>query len=61
MRGNSTNSSAITGAPSSAVRAARPEAWRRLGWPTGMWASTSAVSRPQIEISIATATASDCE
>ena len=32
-RGNSTNSSAITGAPSSAVRAARPPAWRRLGWP----------------------------
>jgi hypothetical protein len=26
-----------------------------------MCASTSAVSRPQIEISIATATASDCE
>ncbi len=60
-RGNSTNSSAITGAPSSAVRAARPLAWRRLGWPTGMCASTSAVSSPQIEISIATATASDCE
>ena len=61
MRGNSTNSSAITGAPSSAVRAARPLAWRRLGWPTGMCASTSAVSRPQIETSIAPATASDCE
>ena len=41
MRGNSTNSSAITGAPSSAVRAASPPAWRRLGWPTGMWARTS--------------------
>ena len=31
MRGNSTNSSAMIGAPSSAVRAASQEAWRRLG------------------------------
>jgi len=61
MRGNSTNSSTMIGAPSSAVRAASRLAWRRLGWPTGMWASTSAVSRPQTETSIAAATASDCE
>ena len=61
MRGKSRKSSAITGAPSNAVRAARPPAWRRLGWPTGMWARTSAVSSPQTETSIATATGSDCE
>ena len=41
MRGKSRNSSAMIGAPSSAVRAARPLACLRLGWPTGMWASTS--------------------
>ncbi len=61
MRGKSTKSSAITGAPKSAVRAASPLAWRRLGCPTGMCASTSAVSRPHTETSIATATGSDCE
>ena len=61
MRGNSTNSSAITGAPNRAVRAASQLAWRRLGWPTGMWARTTAVRRPQTETSIAAATGSDCE
>ena len=61
MRGNSTNISAMIGAPSRAVRPASRAAWRRLGWPTGMWASTSAVSSPQTDSSIATATGSDCE
>ena len=60
-RGNSTNSSAMIGAPNSAVRADSAAAWRRLGWPTGMCASTSAVSSPQTETSIAAATAIDCE
>ncbi len=61
MRGKSRNISAITGAPSSAVRAARPPACFRLGWPTGMCASTTAVRSPHTETSIATATSSDCE
>jgi len=61
MRGKSRNSSAITGAPRRAVRAARPPACFRLGWPTGMWARTTAVSRPHTDTSIATATGSDCE
>ena len=61
MRGNSTNSSIITGAPSSAVRAASPLACARLGWPTGMCARTSAVSSPQTETSIAIPTSIDCE
>ena len=61
MRGKSTNSSTMIGAPKAAVRAASHEAWRRLGWPTGMCASTSAVSKPHTETSIASATTSDCE
>ena len=61
MRGNSRNSSAITGAPSSAVLPANHAACRRLGAPAGMWASTSAVSSPQIDTSIAAATGRLCE
>ena len=60
-RGNSTNSNTISGAPSAAVLPARPAAVRRLGVPAGMWASTSAVSRPQIDSSIIAATPRLCE
>ena len=59
-RGNSANISTMMGAPSSAVRAASHAAWRSAGWPTGMCARTSAVSRPHTATSIATATSSDC-
>ena len=61
MRGNSTNISAMIGAPSSAVRAARPPASRKLGCPTGMCASTRPVNKPHTDTSIAAATPSDCE
>ncbi len=60
-RGNSTNSSTMTGAPNSAKRPARPAACAKLGWPTGMCASTTAASRPQTETIIAVAMAIDCE
>ena len=61
IRGNRTNSRAMIGNPNSAVRAASVEAWRRLGWPTGICASTKAVKRPQTDTSIAAATSIDCE
>ena len=61
MRGNSANINTISGAPSSAVRAASEPARLRLGRPTGMLASTSAVSSPHTDTSMAAATAIDCE
>jgi hypothetical protein len=61
MRGNSRNSATITGAPSNAARAATLAAWRSGGLPTGMCASTSAVSRPHTDSSMAAAVATDCE
>ena len=62
MRGKSTNSSDHhrRAEQRGARRPARPPG-ARLGWPTGMCASTSAVSSPHTETSIATATGSDCE
>ena len=50
----------MMGAPSSAVRG-QPRSLLQGGWPTGMCASTSAVSRPHTDTSIASATPSDCE
>ncbi len=61
MRGNSRNSATISGAPSNAARAATLPAWRSDGLPTGMCASTSAVSRPHTDSSMAAAVSSDCE
>ena len=61
MRGNSTNSSAIRGAPSSIMCAAVRMAWVNGGRPTGMWALTSAVSRPSNATSMAAATGRACE
>jgi hypothetical protein len=60
-RGNSTNSASITGAPASAITPAMRADSRRLGWPTGRCALTSAVSRHSRPTSMAAATASDCE
>ena len=60
-RGKNTNSAIITGAPASAMRSATPADSRRLGWPTGRWALTSAVSSPSSATSMAAATGSDCE
>ena len=60
-RGNSTNSATITGAPASAIQPAMRADSRRLGWPTGRCALTSAVSKPSRPINIAAATPSDCE
>ena len=60
-RGNSRNSATITGMPNSVARAARPPASRSAGRPTGMCASTSAVSRPQTAMIMAAATGSVCE
>ena len=51
----------MIGAPKSAARAAMVPARSRGGRPTGMCDSTKAVSKPQTEISIDSATSSDCE
>ena len=61
MRGNSKNSAAMMGAPSSAMVPARRNACASGGRPTGMWALTSAVSSPSSATSMATAVGSDCE
>ncbi|CAM3693118.1 Secreted protein [Paracidovorax anthurii] len=61
MRGKSTNSASITGAPSSAMRPASRSGSASGGRPTGMCALTSAASRPSSATSIAAAVASDCE
>ena len=61
MRGNSTNMMAISGAPSSAVLPASRAAMRSDGLPTGMLASTSALSKPHTDTSIASATSRLCE
>ena len=61
MRGNSRNSTSMIGAPSSAIQPAVRAAWVSGGRPTGMWALTSAVSRPSSASSIAKAVGSDCE
>ena len=58
-RGNSTNSTAMTGAPSSAIQPAVRAAVSSGGLPTGMWALTSAVSRPSSATSMAAAVSSD--
>ena len=60
-RGNSRNNATISGAPSKAARAATAPAWRNGGLPTGMCASTSAVSSPHTDSIIAAAVSSDCE
>ena len=60
MRGKSMNSTSMIGAPNSAACAATRPARAIGGRPTGMWASTSAVSRPHTETTIAAATAIDC-
>ena len=54
------NSTSMIGAPSSAACAATRPARAIGGRPTGMCASTSAVSRPHTETTIAAATAIDC-
>ncbi len=61
MRGNSMNSTSMIGAPSSAIQPAVRAACISGGLPTGMWALTSAVSRPSSASSIAKAVSSDCE
>ena len=61
IRGNSTKSTTMTGAPSSAIHPAVRAACDSGGLPTGMWALTSAVSRPSSASSIANAVGSDCE
>ena len=60
-RGNSTNSTNITGSPRPAARADRPAARLRAGRPTGMWASTWAVSRPHTAIKSHKPVSRDCE
>ena len=60
-RGNSRNSTAITGAPNSASMLAVRATCSSGGLPTGMWALTSAVSRPSRASSIAAAVSSACE
>ncbi len=59
MRGKSTNSSTISGAPTSAARAACAPARAIGGRPAGMCASTSAVISPHTDTSIAAAIAID--
>ena len=61
MRGNSTNISTISGAPSSAVLPASRAAMPSDGLPTGMLASTSALSSPHTDTSIARPTSRFCE
>ncbi|MNS90291.1 hypothetical protein D3C72_1243410 [compost metagenome] len=60
-RGNSRNSASITGAPASAIQPAMRAACISGGRPTGMWALTSAVSRPSSASSMVKAVSSDCE
>jgi hypothetical protein len=60
-RGNSRNSTAMTGAPSSTMTPAVRAAWASGGLPTGICALTSAVSSPMSPTSMAAAVASDCE
>ena len=59
--GNSRNSAAITGAPSSTMKPAVRAACASGGLPTGMWALTSAVSSPISPSNMAAAVGSDCE
>ena len=61
MRGNSRNSSTITGAPSSAMPPAVRAARASGGLPTGKCASTSTVSSPSSATSMLNAVNSDCE
>ena len=61
MRGNSTNSATITGAPHSTMVAAVRSDCASGGRPTGRCALTSAVSRPISATSTAAAVVSDCE
>ncbi len=60
-RGNSRNSTTITGAPSSAIQPAIFAACNSGGLPTGMWALTSAVNRPSKPSSMLKAVSSDWE
>ncbi len=59
IRGNSTNSRAMIGAPSRVIQPAVRAARRNGGFPTGLWALTRAVSSPSSATSIAMATGSD--
>ena len=61
MRGNSTNSTSMMGAPRRAMAPAVLAACASGGLPTGMWALTSAVSRPSSPSTMLTAVSSDCE
>ncbi|MNG23517.1 hypothetical protein D3C84_1081300 [compost metagenome] len=61
MRGNRTNNASMIGAPSSAMRPAMRADCINGGRPTGMWALTSAVSRPSSATSMASAVGKDCE
>ena len=61
MRGNSTNSTAMMGAPRSAIQPAVRAAWESGGRPTGMWLLTRAVSKPSNPTSIAKAVSRLCE
>jgi hypothetical protein len=61
MRGNSTNSSTITGRPSAVVLAARRAAMAMLGTPVGICASTTAARSPHSDSSAPAAVSSDCE
>ncbi len=60
-RGNSTNSTAMMGAPSRAIQEAVRAARISGGRPTFMWALTSAVSSPSSPTSMAAAVSNDCE
>ena len=59
--GNSTNSTAMMGAPSRAIQPAVFAARSRGGRPTGMWLLTSAVSRPSRPISMEPAVSRLCD
>jgi hypothetical protein len=61
MRGNSTNSSTMTGRPSAVVPAAWRAAMAMLGTPVGICASTTAASSPHSDTSEPMAVSSDCE
>ncbi len=60
-RGNSRNSTSMMGAPRAAMPMAMRAACASEGRPTGMWAFTSAVSRPSSAIRMPAAVSSDCE
>jgi hypothetical protein len=60
-RGNSKNSSTMTGAPNRVIEPAMRAACSKGGLPTGIWALTRAVRRPSSAISMAPAVKSDCE